>query len=186
MIGQRIRQARRKKGLSLSELARRADISKSMLSQVERGKANPSVETVRGIAFALEVPVFVLFLDESPSHNGLVRKDERIRLLTPGARGERELLTPDVHRPVILVIGRLPPGERSSATPAAHRGDLCILVLKGCLLVYLQDQENVLHEGDTIYFDALVPHYYVNGDDSEVEFLIVATQEWRDSLNTRE
>jgi len=178
MIGRRIRQIRQQKGYSVTKLAERAGISKGALSQVERELANPSIETVRAIASALEVPVFVLFLDGHSSHNSLVRKEDRIRLITPGSPGERELLTPDLHRRLVIVIGRLPGGASSSPFPVVHRGEQCVLVLDGRLRIHVQDEEYVLEAGDTLYFDALMPHYYSNCGDSVVEFLSVATQDW--------
>ncbi len=171
MIGSRIRELRHKKGLSVTELARRAGISKSMISQVEREDANPSVETVRAIAAALEVPVFALFLEEGQSPGALVRKSERITLTIPGSEIVRELLTPDLQRAMALILGRIPPGAVSSPAPTTHRGEECILVLQGTVVVHLQDEQYVLEAGDTFYFDARVPHLFTNPGDTEAELL---------------
>lgn len=178
MLGSRIRQLRQQKGISLTNLAEKAGISKSMLSQVEREIANPSVDTVRAIALALEVPVFALFLDESGIRNGLVRKADRLRLNVPGSHGERELLTPDLNRRIVLVDAQLPPGASSSPSPVIHRGDTCLLILRGSLQVHLEEEEYILEEGDTLYFNGLMPHYYVNCGDSVAEYLAIASQEW--------
>ena len=60
-LGLRIQSIRQKQNLTLKEVADKANITSSMLSQLERGKANPSVETLRKEASALEVPLFAFF-----------------------------------------------------------------------------------------------------------------------------
>lgn len=60
-IGEKLRTARQKQKLSLRELAARADVSPSLLSQIENGRANPSVMTLYNVAGALEVPITFFF-----------------------------------------------------------------------------------------------------------------------------
>ncbi len=64
-IGQKLRAIRRQKGLSLRDLAARAEVSASLLSQIENGKANPSVRSLYNISGALEVPVDYFFPSDS-------------------------------------------------------------------------------------------------------------------------
>ncbi len=171
MIGTQIRSLRRKKGLSLSEFARRTGMSKSMISMVERGISNPSVEKIRTIAAILEVPVFTLFLNGNDHQGMLVRKDKRMRLSVPDSKIERELLTPDLHRAIALVIAHVPPCERSSPTFTTHQGEECVFVLRGRIMIHLQEETHILETGDAIYFDGRQPHYCSNPDNVEAEFL---------------
>ena len=171
MVGAQVRKLRRKKGVSLSEFARRTRMSKSMLSQVERGLANPSVEKIRSIAAALQVPVFTLFLNGNDAQGMLVKKDKRITLTVPDSKTARELLTPDLHRGMILVIARVPPQERSSPTFTTHQGEECVFVLRGKIVIHLHDETHILESGDAIYFDGRQPHYCNNPEDVEAEFL---------------
>ncbi len=68
-LGQRLHRLRTDRGLGLGELARRCEVSKGYLSQLERGEANnPSVEAVRKLAAGLEVPVADL-LGENPKRD---------------------------------------------------------------------------------------------------------------------
>jgi transcriptional regulator with XRE-family HTH domain/quercetin dioxygenase-like cupin family protein len=64
-IGERLRQARKRMKLSLRELAERASVSASLLSQIENGKVNPSVETLYSISGALKLPASELLADTS-------------------------------------------------------------------------------------------------------------------------
>lgn len=63
-IGQKLRAARKKSGFSLRELAARAEVSASLLSQIENGKANPSVRSLHSISDALSVPITYFFPEE--------------------------------------------------------------------------------------------------------------------------
>lgn len=69
-LGEKLRTARMSKSLSLRELAAKAEVSASLLSQIENGKANPSVRSLHSIADALSVPIDHFF----PSKNGDVRE----------------------------------------------------------------------------------------------------------------
>src|SRR5438552_17381111 len=63
-LGGRIRAARSHRGLSVAELAGSAGVSKSLVSQIERGIAAPSIDTVRRLASALQMPVLSLFMEQ--------------------------------------------------------------------------------------------------------------------------
>ena len=61
-IGKKLKNKEKKKGLTSKELAKMADITPSMLSQIERGSANPSIQTLKVLAKALDVPTFSFYL----------------------------------------------------------------------------------------------------------------------------
>ena len=63
-IGEKIAQNRKNKGLSIRDLAKLAEVTPSLLSQIERGLANPSVNSLKSIANALNVPLFTFFTSE--------------------------------------------------------------------------------------------------------------------------
>jgi transcriptional regulator with XRE-family HTH domain len=172
VIGERIRELRVEQELSVSELARRAGVSKSLVSQVEHNRTNPSVETVQAIAQALEVPLFSLFLEEDGPQSSLVRAQERLRLTVPGSEAVRELLTPDLDRDMILLYSRIGPGSKSSRRHASHAGEECVYVLRGRLTVAVHDEVSVLEPGDSFYFDARLPHLFWNDSEEEdAEFI---------------
>lgn len=173
MIGEQIRHLRQKKGLSLTRFAQLAGMSKSMISQIELGKTNPSVETVRQLAATLQVPVFTLFLEGNDSQGMLVTRDKRIRIKVPDSGAVRELLTPDLHRNMVLLVACLPPGRSSSPNFTSHVGEECVLVLRGSITIYLPDGCYNLQSGDSFYFTASQPHYCTNLGHTEAEYLSV-------------
>lgn len=84
-IGEKLRAARRAQGLSLRELAARAEVSASLLSKVENGKANPSVRSLYSIADALSLPVNYFFPEEDGKESGAEPKPTAITVnsMTP-------------------------------------------------------------------------------------------------------
>ena len=96
-IGSRIRARRQELDLSLRELAERVSLTASFLSQIERDLTSPSIESLRKISDALEVPIFY-FLLESDDRCPVVRRDERTTLTLPNSNLTYELLTPDLNR----------------------------------------------------------------------------------------
>ena len=73
-LGARVRQFRNMRGLSLRELAARAGTTPSMLSQMENNGVNPSINTLKSLAAALQVPLFKFFQDENKEEKVIVRK----------------------------------------------------------------------------------------------------------------
>jgi transcriptional regulator with XRE-family HTH domain len=167
-LGARIRDARQQRGLSVGALAEQAGVSKSLVSQIERGVAAPSLDTVRRLASALEVPVFSLFLEEADSHS-VVRRRQRRTIRYPGTRAVRQVLSPHLRGRMALVWVTFPPGEESSAEPVRHTGEETVVVLRGRLEVQLADQRVVLEEGDSMTFDPQVPHLFRNPGEESAE-----------------
>ena len=128
-LGRAIRHRRLAAGLTLATVSERADISVSMLSQVERGLLNPSLDTLRNIAEALGTVPFRLLAEES-AVTGLVRRGEgRVRQSDDG--GYRfELLSPSVDGAFEIGIWELRPacvdlGPPNALTPASRRTSAC-------------------------------------------------------------
>jgi transcriptional regulator with XRE-family HTH domain len=177
-VGETLRRLRTRKGLSLKDLAARSGVSVGMISQVERGLANPSIRLLTSLRRALNVSMQELF-GESPDDAGtagpdpdFVRRlanrpeinlgDLQKSLLTPGSRQHLQLM--------ILKLGpRAESGGRALSYPAEKGG----LVLQGQVTLKVGDVESVLHEGDSFVFDSAVPHSLRNVSDQPAEVLWV-------------
>lgn len=160
-LGERIKARRQELGLSLRDLARRADVSASFLSQVERGASNTSLDSLRRIAEALDVPVMFFLFEERPSSTPgerlvfVLRNGYRPKLNLKDSRVSYEMLTPDLNRKMEVVLGRLAPGSGNVARPLKVPTEECIYVLSGCLLVGIGPEEFVLCPGDSVYFEGV-------------------------------
>lgn len=159
-IADRIKQRRHELGLSQRAVARRAGVSPSFMSQLERGESNASLDSLRRIAEALDVPV-LHFLAEEQRPVGdeklvfLLRNGYRPKLALSDDRVVYELLTPDLNRQMEVILGRLAPGSGNVARPLKVPTEECIYVLSGCLLVALGREEFELCPGDSVYFEGV-------------------------------
>jgi transcriptional regulator with XRE-family HTH domain len=174
-LGQRMRDVRRKKKMTLRDAALAADVSESFLSQVERGLANPSVASLRRIADAMREPVASFFVGEAPS-GMLVRAGERRRLVHPMGVLEDYLLTPATARSLQIIYCVAGPGEGSGPEPYSHVADEeCVVVLSGRLEVGLPTERYSLGSGDALLFDPKDPHSFVNPGPEPATMLWVQT-----------
>lgn len=162
-VGGIIQEFRKQKGLSVKELAAKAEISSSMLSQLERGFANPSISTLRAIANVLEVPLFKFFMEETDASELVVYADKRKRLPTYENEGiTYELLTPTISGDIEFALLTLEPGCQSSSTPLSHTSEEVAFVQKGELRIHINSNIIDLHEGDSIRIPPNTEHYWEN------------------------
>lgn len=173
-IGHRIKERRQEVGLTLRELGKRAGVSASFLSQVERGKVNTSLRTLRRIAEALDVSV-LHFLSETRQHSPVVRASARPRLTVPQAGVTYELMVPSLSRKMEVFQGRVAPGTGNFARPLREPTEECIVVLSGALLVGLESGEYVLYPGDSIYFEGVSLRKLACASDEEAVWISVIT-----------
>jgi len=163
-LGNAIRTHRKRKNMTLLDLAKRAKFSISYLSQIERDLLTPSIDTLRGLAEALGVPAGQLMLKDARQANSpvaVVRKSERKQLAFPGSNIHYELLTPDMRRRASLLWVEAPPGSESGPL-FSHEGEDGVVVLKGAIEVEVGSVWHTLEAGDSIYFNAKIPHRWRN------------------------
>jgi transcriptional regulator with XRE-family HTH domain len=193
-LGSRIRDERRKRKLTLEILSQKTELSKSFLSQIERGLAQPSISSLKRIAREFGMSVVELFPSESGLENQvgnlppvkkngqtfveevqLVRADRRKRLTLPGSYVSYDLLTPDLNRQVEVMFMRINPGEHSGEEPMIDLpGEKFGYVLKGELETKVGETIYHLGAGDSIYFPAHFPHSWrgLGGDSIEVIWVL--------------
>lgn len=163
-IGERIKKSRNDKGLSLRELASRVDLSASFLSQIEQGKASPSIENLKKIATSLDVKVSYLIEDEEETKNmEVVKKNERKYIESVDSNTKMALLTTSnidkTMEPILYEIG---PNGESGRSFYTHNGEEFIFILEGSLDVYIDEVVHSLNEGDSLYFKSSQKHRFKN------------------------
>lgn len=164
-LGKRLRALRKERGLTLAQLGQQAGLSVSYLSQVERGRAMPSLAKVSALARALAVEVRDLFEEES-THSCIVRSAEGARVLSaPGLFVD--LLSGDlVGKGILPYQVTCQPGTLYE-WPSDHAGEECGLVLRGQLTVTIGEEKIVLRAGDSIHYQRDLPHSWRNEGDEE-------------------
>ena len=179
-LGNIIREARSRLGLSQRQLAERAGLSSGMLCLIEKGEANPSVQSLLGLAEALALPL-TSFFDEQ--HDSEIRED----VASGSSSSSRRMVLSAEMRPVLELAGgitwsyltpgrepgiefreiRYEPGACSSPKPMQHAGREWGLVQEGELLLELGPERFVLRPGDSVVFDSHIPHRTLNIDVSD-------------------
>jgi transcriptional regulator with XRE-family HTH domain len=165
MLGLRVRDLRRQRGLTTRALAERSSISASMINQIETGATGASVTSLRRVAGALDVPLAEFFLDGdgasppagSSGRVGVVRRGKRKHLQLPESHIVYELLTPDLRWDIEFVSIELEPGH-PPVEAMSHPGQECCVVIAGTLTSVIGDEEFTLEAGDSIVFDSSIPH----------------------------
>jgi len=183
-LGERVKNLRRKQGMTLKELSKRAEVSMSLLSLIERNISTPTVRTLEKVVRALGTTISRLYLELENSekqnfYSGrvtVVHKKDRKKLVLGTERGKAhyELLTPDYQRKLQIIYVHFPVG-RNKGEFISHEGEECGIILEGKLKAHIGDQVIILAEGDSIYFDSTTPHYWENSGEIEVRAFWINT-----------
>jgi transcriptional regulator with XRE-family HTH domain len=186
-IGEALRLRRHELGWSLRDLADRLGCSPSLISQIERGRANPSVSTLYSIVQALDVSLDELLFNERratatdpPPGGPIQRGNERQRIrLASGVLWERLTTVSEPGVEFLYVIYEV--GGASSPADAfqRHAGHEWGYVLSGTLQVTIGFRQYLLEPGDAISLDSTTPHRLANVGDVPVHAIWFA--EGRDS-----
>jgi quercetin dioxygenase-like cupin family protein len=149
-------------------------VSTGLVSQVERGLTDPSLETLRRLAEALGLPLFDLFRQDQAGEVAVVRSERRIRVRSPQGGIEYARISAGSAR-IEVLEGVLEPGGTSSEEPYTHPSEECVVVLSGSLVVEAGDGRHALGPGDSCTFDSRIPHRYVNDGDGTARFMVSVT-----------
>ncbi len=173
-----LKEKRKNAVISIRELARQTGISASSISQIENGKTTPSITAVKKIAEALKTTIGELIGEKRSNNNEIIyiKRDERRSLVNFGDRLTLQFLaTMDKYHkmePTIQILGE---NTVSGKPPYQHEGDEFIYVISGSIKLNIGDQEYYLCEGDSVYFNANIPHSIINPKNNIAEVLFVTS-----------
>jgi len=164
-VGEKIKQLREKKGLSLKEVADATGFSTALLSQMESHLVSPSLGSIIKLAKALDVRVGDFFGETEGEPFAIVRKDER-KTVSRFASKEgvsygysyESLGFEKKDRRMEPFIVTLEPATLKTSKTSAHEGEEFIFVLEGEMQVILGNHTDILYPGDSIYYDSNIPH----------------------------
>jgi transcriptional regulator with XRE-family HTH domain len=199
-LGTRLREQRVARSIGVRELARMVDCSASLISQIERGRANPSVSTLYAISSALGISLDSLFGDRNSTARvgpRSTRADASARVRRPAAapvvlhpaqrrvieleRGVQwQLLMPVPERNAEFMEVHYAPGGGSTADRHAirHNGREYSLVLEGTLSVEIGFERYELEPGDSMAFDSTIPHRIWNAGEVPVRAIWFVIDRW--------
>jgi transcriptional regulator with XRE-family HTH domain len=165
-IGSQIRKLRNKRELTLQDLANLSGLSKPNLSQIENNLVTPPIATLLKISTALGVPIGHFFQETAQESNiVVVRKEDRYGV----AKGQHishigyqyePLAYPKADKYMEPFIVHMEERESDAIVYNNHRGEEFLYVIEGTLEFRCGDSTVNLREGDSLYFDSVVPHGY--------------------------
>jgi transcriptional regulator with XRE-family HTH domain len=177
VFGDKIREIRERKGVPLKVTAAQAGISESLLSQIERNKVSPAVDTLLKIIDALDIDFEYLFSDLKKKRQvNIVRKKERGRHTVDGVLYEQLSVTPGSREHGIeAYFIEIKMGQSSGSDEYGHQGRELGVIISGSGQFKIGNEVFDLDEGDSVSFDASVPHRLKNTGDSSLKTFWVIT-----------
>ncbi len=171
-LGQFVSQFRKLRGLSVRGLASAAGVSSSFVSQLENGRTNASVASLRKLASALGVTPAELLDGKNGHTRGILRADDRPHLPLNGA--DKYVVSMPPMRNLEVYAGHFEPGGSTGDEAYVHgNAQEIIVVTTGTIVVQLAGEDYILHRNDSIEFLTSVPHLVRNDSDKEAEILWV-------------
>jgi transcriptional regulator with XRE-family HTH domain len=176
LVGLRIKALRDAMGLSLRDLAERSGVSAPLLSQVERGESSPTLASAAKIAAGLELTLSQLLRLDEGQHVFVSRASGRRRNRHGGHRFE-ELTPPLPGQRADVSLHELDPGASTGGRedPPMHEPGSreTAIVLAGTLALVVDGTRYELGEGDSVTFDADLPHHFENDGEQPTRLIAV-------------
>ncbi len=176
-LGDEVRQLRRARGLTLTELGELIGKTAGYLSLVERNKQKPSVRVLQDISEALGVNVGWFFQSDPEASDAerqyIVRAANRRRLSYSGLGSTDylgltdHLLSSNLDGSLALGLSRYAPGGSTGDDQYDHRGEEAGLVIQGILEISIGEDVFILEEGDSFSFPSHLPHRFHNPGETD-------------------
>jgi transcriptional regulator with XRE-family HTH domain len=176
-LAQRIRAEREARGWSLAELAQRSDVSKAMISKIERGEASPTAALLARLATAFELTLATLLARAEGDGARKVAAADQPRWRDPGTGYFRRQVFARADHPVELVHVELPAGARVDL-PAASYAFIrqVVWLLGGELAIVEGGQETTLAAGDAYAFGEPADSAFVNRSGAPCAYLVAVSR----------
>ncbi|NWE77826.1 cupin domain-containing protein [Pseudomonas yamanorum] len=176
-LGTRIRSLRKRRGMTLAELANLSELTAGYISQLERNLAYPSIPALFNIARSLAVTIQWFFASEAntnPEDDGVVvRNNSRLSVHYEDGIVD-QLLTPSPNRQLEMLHSRFPPGTYSQQS-YSHEGEEAGYLLSGSFELWVGERYFQLNEGDSFSFSSQEQHRYGNPGDVDAVVIWVIT-----------
>lgn len=177
LVALNLRRLRHAQALTIDTLCERAGVSKGTIIQVEQARANPSISTLCRLADALGVGVATL-VESPPAPRITVRRRGETPVLWSSEAGSAALFLMGTDPPNIVELWdwRLQPGDAFHGEEHPPGTVEMLAVLEGALEVGIGEERRDLDVGDTVLFDAVVPHRYANPGEVPNRFVMSVLQ----------
>ena len=177
-FGDKLKNARENKNLTLRAVATQAGVSESLVSQIERNKVSPAIDTLLSLADVLDINLEYLFEEYNRRRPvQIIRSDERRKvhedtivyeeITTPAGREEKNTIE--------SYVVEIPVGESTKRGSYGHIGKEMGFILEGKAVLHYQNVEYELNEGDSVTFSASSPHTIENRSNKTLKAIWIVT-----------
>jgi transcriptional regulator with XRE-family HTH domain len=185
-VGRRMRDLRSIQGLSIRALAKQSGLNVNTLSMIENGKTSPSVSTLQQVAAALKVSITAFFEVETHPRSIIYQKVENRKSAAFTHGTLSDLGVGFVRSGLEPFVVTLEPHAESGDTPIVHTGLEFVFCLEGCISYEVEGETFNLDPGDSLVFEAHLPHRWFNaGNTHSHSLLILCPSDERDHPDVR-
>jgi transcriptional regulator with XRE-family HTH domain len=176
-LAQRVAAERANRGWSLAELAARSDVSRSMLSKIEREEASPTASVLVRIAAAFDLTLAELLTESAPQAERFLSASEQEVWVDPETGYRRRQIYLSAQMPLELVEVLLPAGAKVTMAESAYlRIRQVVWLLKGRLSILEGDVRTVLKPGDRLEFGAPADCTFMNESSEMCRYLVAVVR----------
>ena len=176
-VGERLQAIRKLKGLSQRELAKRAGVTNSTISMIEKNSVSPSISSLRKVLGGIPMSMVEFFSEEmeTPSAAQIVYKANELIDISDGAVTMKLVGRAHASRAIAFLTEIYPPGADTGVEMLTHEGEETGIVVEGRLELVVGLETFVLEEGDSYYFESTKPHRFRNPFDAPARLISAAT-----------
>jgi transcriptional regulator with XRE-family HTH domain len=177
-FGEKIKELRKQKNMTLKDLSSASGLSIGFLSQLERNLTTVAVDALQKVAASLGVDLGYFFsVSESKTERAVIRSYERAVAYAEAGHFIHQYLSPNIaNHNIFAEIITLIPDENPPEIGVevfSHEGEEFIYVLEGILTLDYNHEVFKLHHGDTVHMDSKIPHNWYNTTGQMVKILVV-------------
>lgn len=175
-VGERLQSIRKLKGLSQRELAKRAGVTNSTISMIEKNSVSPSISSLKGSWRHSHVDGRVFseeILQEKPTQ--IVYKANELIDISDGAVTMKLVGRAHPSRAIAFLNEIYPPGADTGEEMLTHEGEETGILVEGRLELVVGLETFVLEAGDSYYFESTKPHRFRNPFDAPARLISAAT-----------
>jgi transcriptional regulator with XRE-family HTH domain len=177
-FGEKIRAVRERQGMTLRAVAQQAGVSESLVSQIERNRVSPAIDTLLALVDALSIDLEYLFLDYRRDRSvKITRKDERESFVkAAGIRYERlAQVETSLNNGIEAYLITLEAGAKTGSREYGHQGWELGIIESGTAELSAGNQTHTLEAGDSVSFRADAPHVLANAGSEELRVFWIVT-----------
>lgn len=177
-FGHKLRRVRERKGYTLRDVATKAEVSESLISQIERNKVSPSIDTLLRIADILDIDHEYLFSEYRQKRQvSIVRRDQRDSIRLDKVAFHQLSVNDENSKDSAIEAFLLDvdPGGEKGDREYGHAGMEFGIILEGRAELIYGSETYILKEGDSIYFPSDMPHLFKNPGEKTLRAIWVVT-----------